>query len=62
MTRNPSNPIQPGTNAPCTVTGGSLVLEFQSLYLRAPVAPEGDVIFTQAIPSDWANQFWSMVQ
>lgn len=40
MTRNPSNPIQPGTNAPCTVTGGSLVLEFQSLYLRAPVAPE----------------------
>lgn len=46
ITRNPANSTQPGTY---TVTGGPLVLEFQSLYLRAPVAPEGDLIFTRAI-------------
>ena len=59
--RNPSNPIQPGNTAPCTVTGESLVSEFQRLYLRVPVVPEGDVLFTQAILSDWANQFWNMI-
>lgn len=46
ITRNPANSTQPGTY---TVIGGPLVLEFQSLYLRAPVAPEGDLIFTRAI-------------
>lgn len=58
VTQNPANPIQPGTTAPCSVAGGSLVLEFHSLYLRAPVAPEGDVILTTAILSAWANRFW----
>lgn len=62
VTQNPANPVQPGTIAPCTVTGGSLVLEFQSLYLRAPVVPEGDVIFTPAILSEWANKFWDMTK
>lgn len=62
VTQNPATPVQPGTIAPCTVTGGSLVLEFQSLYLRAPVAPERDVIFTPAILSEWANKFWRMTK
>ena len=55
ITRNPANTTQPGTY---TVTGRPLVLEFQSLYLRAPVAPEGDIIFTTAILSVWARYFW----
>lgn len=62
VAQNPATPFQPATIAPCTVTGGSLVLEFQSLYLRAPVAPESDVIFTQAILSEWANKFWHMTK
>lgn len=62
VTQNPATPVQPGTIAPCTVTGGSLVLEFQSLYLRAPVAPEGDVIFTPAILSGWANKFQDVTE
>ena len=55
ITRNPDNIAQPGTY---TVDGGDLVLEFQSLYLRAPVVPEGDLIFTTAILSVWARCFW----
>lgn len=53
--RNPDNIAQPGTY---TVNGGDLVLEFQSLYLRAPVVPGGDLIFTTAILSVWARYFW----
>lgn len=55
ITRNPANTTQPGTY---TVTGGPLVLEFQSLYLQAPVAPEGDLIFTTVILLFWARYFW----
>lgn len=55
INRNPANTTQPGTY---TVTGGPLVLEFQSLYLRAPVAPEGDLILTTAILLVWARYFW----
>lgn len=37
-----------------------LVLEFRSLFLRTPVAPEGDVIFNTALLSEWANLFWDL--
>lgn len=60
VTRNPANTTQPGTAATYTVTGGPLVLEFQSLFLRTPVAPEGDVIFNTALLSEWANLFWDL--
>lgn len=62
VTQNPVTPVQPSTIAPCTITGGSLVLEFRSLYLRVPVAPEKDVIFTPAILLEWANKFWRMTK
>lgn len=55
ITRNPDNIAQPGTY---TVDGGDLILEFQSLYMRAPAVPEGDLIFTTAILSVWARYFW----
>lgn len=62
VTQNPAPPVHLGTITPFTVTGGSLVLEFQSLYLRAPVAPERDVIFTPAILSEWAYKFWRITK
>lgn len=60
VTQNPANTTQPGTAATYTVTGGPLVLEFQSLFLRTPVAPEGDIIFNTALLSEWANLFWDL--
>ena len=38
-----------------TVTGAPLVLEFERLFLRAPVSPEGDVVLTGENLSDWAE-------
>lgn len=58
VTQNPANPTQPGAAATYTVTRGPLVLEFQSLFLRAPVAPDGHVIFNIALLSEWTNLFW----
>lgn len=62
VTQNLANPVQPGTTPTSTVTGGSLVLEFQSLYLRAPVLPERDVILTPAMLTEWADKFWLMTE
>jgi hypothetical protein len=42
-----------------TVTGAPLILEFEKLLLRAPVPPEGDVIFTAADLQALTDEFWS---
>jgi hypothetical protein len=57
-------PILPpqGTSPTYSVTGAPLILEFEKLLLRAPVPPEGDVIFTSADLQAWAAEFWSMLQ
>ena len=57
----PSGTIQPGPTPSYAVTGAPLILEFQDVLLRAPVPPEGDVIFTTADLSRWANHFWRCV-
>ena len=59
--RNPLIPTPPGNTATYAVTGAPLILEFEKLLLRAPVLPEGDVIFTAADLQAWADEFWSMV-
>ena len=43
------------------VTGAPLILEFEKLLLRAPVLPEGDVIFTAADLQALADEFWITV-
>jgi hypothetical protein len=55
----PLSPL-PGTIPTYTVTGVPLTLEFEKLLLRAPVLPEGNVIFTAADLQAWAGLFWSM--
>ena len=42
-----------------TVTGAPLVLEFQKIFLRAPIPPELDVVFTAQDLTDWANLLWT---
>jgi hypothetical protein len=59
--QNPPIPTPPGNIATYAVTGAPLILEFEKLLLRAPVPPEGDVIFTAADLQAWADEFWSMV-
>ncbi|KAF2194373.1 hypothetical protein K469DRAFT_651654 [Zopfia rhizophila CBS 207.26] len=77
ITPNPAAPLNPidqsdtaapatvPTTAPATapydVTGAPLTLEFENLFLRAPVLPERDVIFTTADLSSWASYFWGNV-
>jgi hypothetical protein len=60
--QNPSIPTPPSNIATYAVTGAPLILEFEKLLLRAPVLPEGDVIFTAADLQAWADEFWVMVQ
>ena len=57
----PSATIQPGPAPPYTVTGAPLTLEFQDILLRAPVPPEGNVTFTIADLSQFAEDFWRCV-
>jgi hypothetical protein len=59
--QNPPIPTPPGNIATYAVTGAPLILKFEKLLLRAPVPPEGDVIFTAADLQAWADEFWSMV-
>jgi hypothetical protein len=58
----PPIPTPPGNIATYAVTGAPLILEFEKLLLRAPVLPEGDVIFTAADLQAWADEFWDMVK
>jgi len=59
--RNPPIPTPPGNIATYAVAGAPLILEFEKLLLRAPVLPEGDVIFTTADLQAWAGEFWRMI-
>jgi hypothetical protein len=54
-------PTLPGNTTAYTVTGAPLILEFEKLLLRAPVLPEGNVIFTTADLQAWADEFWVMI-
>lgn len=42
-----------------TVTGAPLILEFKKIFLRAPIPPESDVVFTAQDLTDWANLLWA---
>jgi hypothetical protein len=59
--QNPPIPPPPGTIPTYTITGAPLILEFEKLLLRAPVPPEGDVIFTVADLQAWGDEFWSVL-
>jgi hypothetical protein len=56
---DPPIPPLPGTIPTYTVTGAPLILDFDKLLLRAPVPPEGNVIFTAADLQGWAQYLWS---
>jgi hypothetical protein len=60
--QNPLIPSPQGIILTYAVTGAPLILEFEKCLLRAPVLPEGDVIFTAADLQAWAADFWSMIQ
>ncbi|OCK92944.1 uncharacterized protein K441DRAFT_568394 [Cenococcum geophilum 1.58] len=57
----PGGTIQPGP-APSYTATGALTLEFWGVFLRAPVPPEGDVVFTAAELERWAGIFWGYVK
>ncbi|KAF2187565.1 hypothetical protein K469DRAFT_704469 [Zopfia rhizophila CBS 207.26] len=60
-TVQPSTTTQPDAAASYAVTGAPLILEFQNLLLRAPIPPEGDVVFPAADLLLWADSFWESV-
>jgi len=72
--QTPGQPIQQANTAPPTVivlpgatpsyvvTGAPLILEFQKIFLRAPVPPEGDIVLSAMDLSLWANGFWKCVK
>jgi hypothetical protein len=60
--QDPPIPHPPGTIPTYTVTGAPLTLEFEKLLLRAPVPPEGNVIFTAADLQAWAERYWYMLR
>lgn len=59
--QNLSIPTPADSTTTYAVTGAPLILEFEKLYLRAPVLPEGDVIFTAADLQALADEFWITV-
>jgi len=72
ITQNPATPqtgttvrpavtVQPGTAVPYAVAGAPLILDFQSVLLRPPVPPEGDVVLGAVDLSLWADGFWECV-
>jgi hypothetical protein len=61
ITSNLSIPTSADNITTYTVTGAPLILEFEKLLLRAPVPPEGDVIFTAADLQALADEFWVTV-
>jgi hypothetical protein len=60
--QNPLIPPLQSTIPTYVVTEAPLILEFEKLLLRAPMPPEGDIIFTAADLQAWAAEFWSMIQ
>ena len=45
-----------------TVTGAPLTLEFEKIFLRPPMLPESNLVFTAQDLTAWANDFWVGVQ
>lgn len=45
---------------PEAVHGAPLVLKFENVFLRPPIAPETDIIFTSSILEEWASYLWEM--
>ncbi|MCJ1352514.1 MAG: hypothetical protein MMC33_002498 [Icmadophila ericetorum] len=45
-----------------TATGAPLTLEFEKIFLRPPILPEPDLVFTAQDLTAWANDFWAGVQ
>jgi hypothetical protein len=61
ITQNPPIPTPAANTTTYVVTGAPLILEFEKLLLRAPVLPEGNVIFTAADLQALADEFWSLM-
>jgi hypothetical protein len=59
ITSNPPIPTPADSTTTYTVTGAPLILEFENLFLRASVPPEGDVIIIAAHFQVFADIFWS---
>lgn len=41
------------------VTGVPLILEFQKIFLRSPIPPKLDDVFTAQDLTDWENLLWA---
>ena len=59
--QDPPIPPLPNTVPTYTVTGAPLTFDFAKLLLRAPVPPEGNVIFTAADLQAFALRYWRAV-
>jgi hypothetical protein len=57
---DPPIPPLPGSIPTYTVAGAPLTFDFAKILLRAPVPPEGNIIFTAADLQAWAQWFWSV--
>ena len=45
-----------------TVAGAPLTLEFEKIFLRPPMLPESNLVFTAQDLTAWANDFWAGVK
>jgi len=43
---------------PNSLDGAPLILEFEKVFLRPPVAPEEDIVFTAPLLTKWATKVW----
>jgi hypothetical protein len=41
-----------------TIVGAPLILEFDNIFLRMPILPEGNVIFNTVDLEKWAKIVW----
>jgi hypothetical protein len=47
-----------GTSTPNQVTGAPLVLQYEKIFLRDPIPPQTDLIFTANDLADFATKLW----
>jgi hypothetical protein len=55
-------PNATGAITPNEVTGAPLVLHFEKIFLRQPIAPQTDFTFTANELADFATDFWDCVK
>jgi hypothetical protein len=55
-------PNTTGAITPNEVTGAPLVLHFEKIFLRQPIAPQTDFIFTANELAEFATDFWDGVK